>query len=322
MFDIVALGELLIDFTPQGLSEKGNLLFEANPGGAPANVLAAAAMLGAKTAMIGKVGADIFGETIKNTLNGLHINTNNVHTTTAHFTTLAFVTLDKSGNRSFSFARKNSADVMLTEDDINESLIQNTKIFHCGTLSLTHSESKKATVKALQAAKKNDIIISTDPNLRLALWGNKAEAKAAIELVLTYADIIKISEEELDFLYGNGDIKKNADILFKTYNPKIIFITCGKNGAYLLNKEVFLYHPAFDNIKSIDTTGAGDCFLGAALQMLSELQLDFFKLKKEKCLEILKFANAAAGLSTKKYGALSAMPDIQQIHQLMYDNPS
>ena len=317
MYDIVSLGELLIDFTPQGLSEKGNFVFEANPGGAPCNVLAQMAKLGLKTAFIGKVGQDTFGTFLKDTIEKIGIDSKCLKLTEDAFTTLAFVTLDESGNRSFAFSRNNSADVCLTEDDVDENIIKNSKIFHIGTLSLTHSTSKCATLKALKIAKENGILISVDPNLRLPLWKKEDDAKEAIDLALSYADIIKISDYEIEFLTGIKDVVEGAKILYKKYNPSIMFATCGKDGAYVLKDDIIIHHPCYDNVKTIDTTGAGDSFCGASLKKLIDFNLDFKSLSKDNLTDIIKYASGAASLATTKYGAIMIMPSDEEIKNLI-----
>ena len=317
MFDIVSLGELLIDFTPQGVSDKGNYLFEANPGGAPCNVLAAMAKLGCKTAFMGKIGTDTFGNFLKDTVEKIGINTDGLKMTDENFTTLAFVTLDADGNRSFAFSRNNSADVMLTEDEVDEDIIKNSKIFHCGTLSLTHPQVKKATLKALNTAKENGVIISVDPNLRLPLWKSEDDAKEAINTVLEYADIIKISDYEIEFMCGEKDVLEGAKKMYKQYNPKIMFATCGKDGAYIIKDDIVLHHPCYDEVKTVDTTGAGDCFCGTSLKKLIDYKLDFASLTKDDCFDIIQYASAAASLATTKYGAISIMPSDDEIKQLI-----
>lgn len=316
MFDTVSLGELLIDFTPRGLSEQGSYVFEANSGGAPCNVLAAMTKLGNSAAFIGKVGDDTFGHFLCDTLKRLNINTDSLYFSEDSFTTLAFVTIDETGNREFSFNRNKSADVMLAPEEVDSELIKKSRIFHCGTLSLTDSPSKEATLRALDVAKENGILISVDPNLREPLWKNLDDARRAINLVLGYADIIKISDYELEFLYGIKDIKQSALKLWNEYKPKILFVTCGRDGAYLLKDDIFLHHPCFD-VKTIDTTGAGDCFCGAALSCILNKQLNFAGLDVQSCSYILKFASAAASLATTKRGAIASMPDTEDIVKLM-----
>ncbi|MBQ4161134.1 MAG: carbohydrate kinase [Clostridia bacterium] len=317
MKDIIGLGELLIDFTPRGTSEHGSYVFESNPGGAPPNVLAAMQKLGKSTAFIGKIGTDTFGVFLKDTLVKLGIDTEGLVMTDEYFTTLAFVTLDDDGNRSFAFARKASADVMLSADEVNEDQIKNARIFHCGTLSLTHESAKQATIKALECAKANGVCISVDPNLRLALWENEDKAKEAIRLALSYADILKISDYEIEFLYGTTDIKEGIKRLQADFGAKLIFATCGKDGAYMAKGDMVLHHPCFDSVKTVDTTGAGDCFCGTALSKLLDYNLDIDALNEEACMDILRYANAAASLATASYGAIPAMPDDSQIQALI-----
>lgn len=316
MFDTVSLGELLIDFTPRGLSEQGSYVFEANSGGAPCNVLAAMTKLGNSAAFIGKVGDDTFGHFLCDTLKRLNINTDSLYFSEDSFTTLAFVTIDETGNREFSFNRNKSADVMLAPEEVDSELIKKSRIFHCGTLSLTDSPSREATLRALDVAKENGVLISVDPNLREPLWKNLDDARRAINLVLGYADIIKISDYELEFLYGIKDIKQSALKLWNEYKPKILFVTCGRDGAYLLKDDIFLHHPCFD-VKTIDTTGAGDCFCGAALSCILNKKLNFAGLDVQACSYILKFASAAASLATTKRGAIASMPDTEDIVKLM-----
>lgn len=316
MFDVISLGELLIDFTPRGLSEQGSYVFEANSGGAPCNVLAAMTKLGKSAAFIGKVGDDTFGHFLCDTLKRLDINTDSLYFSKDSFTTLAFVTIDETGNREFSFNRNKSADVMLAPEEVDTELIKKARIFHCGTLSLTDSPSREATLRALDIAKENSVLISVDPNLREPLWKNLDDARQAIKLVLGYADIIKISDYELEFLYGIKDIKQSALKLWNEYKPKILFVTCGRDGAYLLKDDIFLHHPCFD-VQTIDTTGAGDCFCGAALSCMLNKQLNFAGLDVQTCSYILKFASAAASLATTKRGAIASMPDTEDIVKLM-----
>lgn len=311
MTDVTALGEILIDFTP-----KGKMLFEANAGGAPCNVLAALSKLSKSTAFIGKIGCDTFGGFLKQTLENYGINTDGLKETEDYFTTLAFVSLDENGNRDFAFSRKFSADIMLKKDDVDENIILNSKIFHCGTLSMTEDCSRKAQLFALDTAKSRNIAISVDPNLRLPLWKNESDAKKAMDTVFSYADIIKISDYEIEFLCGEKDVLLGAEKIFKQYSPKILFATCGENGAYLIKDDIMLHHPCFD-VKTLDTTGAGDCFLGAALAKILDYNLDFGSIQYKQCKDILQFASAAAGLATEKYGAMASMPTLEEILSLI-----
>lgn len=310
MTDVTALGEILIDFTP-----KGKMLFEANAGGAPCNVLAALSRLSKSTAFIGKVGADMFGNFLKNTIEEYGIDTTGLTTTEDYFTTLAFVSLDENGNRDFAFSRKFSADIMLKKADVDENIILNSRIFHCGTLSMTEEASRKAQIFALDTAKSRGVVISVDPNLRMPLWKSEADAKNAMDTVFSYADIIKISDYEISFLCGNKDVLTGADELFKKYRPKILFATCGENGAYLIKDDIILHHPCFD-VNTVDTTGAGDCFLGAALARILDYNLDFGTIQYKQCKDILRYASAAASLATEKYGAMASMPNNDEINKL------
>ena len=317
MFDIISLGELLIDFTPRGTSERGNFLFEASPGGAPCNVLAAAAALGKKTAFIGKVGNDTFGNFLEGTVTSLGIDSSSLYKTDDAFTTLAFVTLDSEGNRSFAFARNKSADTLLCPGEVSEELIKNTKIFHVGTLSLTDEPAAAATVYALETARANNVTVSADPNLREPLWKSLDDAKKAIRKVLSYADIIKISDYELEFLYGTSDTKAGARMCFEEFSPKILFATCGKDGAFVLTPDCTLHHPCYLKVKTVDTTGAGDSFCGSALSALIDEGLDFENLTGEKLFNIIQYASAAASITTSRYGAISVMPSDAEIRELI-----
>lgn len=310
-YDIVALGELLIDFT-----DRGARLYEANPGGAPCNVLAAAAKLGDRTAFIGKVGADMFGKMLRRTIEELGIDASHLYETEDAFTTLAFVALDENGNREFSFSRHKSADLLLTEAEIDEEMIRNARVFHCGTLSLTDEPSRSATLYAMKLARKNGVCVSVDPNLRMGLWKTKEDAAEAIRTVLAAADIIKISDYETEFLYGTADPKEAIARLCAEYSPKMVFLTCGNQGAYLWKDNVLLHEPCFD-VKTIDTTGAGDSFCGAALHMLLAFGMVPEQLTESDCRTLLRYASAAASLTTTKRGAIPALPDQAEIEALL-----
>ena len=210
-----------------------------------------------------------------------------------------------------------SADVMLRMDEVNFNLIAQSKVFHCGTLSLTHPNSRMATIKALEYAKESDLCVSVDPNLRMNLWKSEKDAKEAIKLVLRYANIVKISDYEIDFLYGNCDINTAIQKIAEEFNPKVIFITCGKDGAYMAANGNLCFEPCIEGIITIDTTGAGDCFCGAALSQLLDVDLKFEELTVDKCEKILKFANASANLSTTKYGAIPSMPTVDEILEIL-----
>lgn len=318
MFDVTALGELLIDFTPAGISEQGNVCFERNPGGAPANVLACIARLGGKTAFIGKVGDDIFGHFLAHTLKDHNIDISGLKFANDAKTSLAFVQLNPDGDRSFSFYRNPGADTRLLPTEIEYDLIKNSRVFHFGSLSLTDEPSKSATLEALKFAKENGCIISYDPNLRPALWKSLEHALNEIKSVLGFSDILKISEEELEFITGMTDLQKGSLKLYKSYGIKIILITRGAMGCFFRYKEETGSKPTFTECKTIDTTGAGDAFLGSFLFSLlsrdikSPDELDLHMLE-----EIIFFSNAAASLSTRKKGAIPSMPDLSEVNELL-----
>lgn len=314
MYDVVALGELLIDFTPSGTSEKGCTIFEQNPGGAPANVLALLAKLGKKTAFIGKVGEDQFGLFLKNTLENLNIDTTGLILSKEFNTTLAFVHLNDNGDRTFSFYRNPGADMMLTKDELKLDLIHKAKIFHFGSLSLTKEPVISATFKALDYAKAKNKIISYDPNLRTALWDNLDFAKAQIKKGLHYADILKVSEEELLFITDICDMEKATKYLLDNYNIKFIFVTLGEKGCFYRYCNNYGIVESF-KVNPVDTTGAGDSFLGAVLYKLIDKDID--NLPIDKLIKIVRFANAVGALVTTKKGSLSIMPDLNSINSML-----
>lgn len=314
MYDVVSLGELLVDFTPIGESERGNRILEVNPGGAPCNVLAMLSKLGQKTAFIGKVGNDQFGNMLVNTLQNETIDTSGVILDSNYPTTLAFVHLDHIGDRSFSFYRNPGADCMLREEELDKVILQNTKVFHFGTLSMTNEPSKTATKKAIALAKNSGAMISFDPNLRMPLWKSEQEAKEAILYGMQQCDILKISDEEMEFILGISDVEEGTAILAKQYNIKLIFVTAGSKGSMFRYGNITGNKPAYENVKVSDTTGAGDCFCGAMLYRL--LKAGFDGLNKEYLEESLNFANAAAALVVSKTGAMKAMPTMQEIMNL------
>ena len=310
MFDVTALGEVLIDFTPCGVSEAGMALFEQNPGGAPANVLAAVSNLGQKPAFIGKVGDDMHGALLKDTLDRIGVDTSGMVVDPNYFTTLAFVSL-KNGERSFSFARKPGADTQLTSEEINLDVVRNTKIFHCGSLSLTDEPARSATFFAVKEAKEAGAVISYDPNYRALLWKSEEEAVKHMRSMIPYADIMKISDEETVLLSGKSDPKEAAEVLL---NPGVdcVIVTLGKDGALLKTKQVEVQVKGKDR-KPVDTTGAGDSFWGGILSRLALNNVKPADLTEAQAEEYLKFANAVAGLCVEKRGAIPAMPTLEQV---------
>ncbi len=315
-FDVVALGELLIDFTENGQSGQGNPLLEANPGGAPCNVLAMLQKLGKKTAFIGKVGKDTFGKQLTEVVQNIGINTDNLVQDASVHTTLAFVHTYPDGEREFSFYRNPGADMMLRKDEVQEEIIKSGKIFHFGTLSSTHPGVREATRYGIQIAKENGLLVSFDPNLREPLWESLGDAKAEIAYGLSQCDILKISDNELEFMTDTADYSKGVAILREKYpNLTLIFVTLGKTGSRAYYKDIMVEKPPFLEVKTVEKTGAGDTFEGCALGYLLEHDLEH--LTEENLEELLVFANAGASLITTRKGALKVMPEREEILKLM-----
>jgi fructokinase len=315
-YDVVALGELLIDFTSSGLSGNGNQLFEANPGGAPGNVLAMLSKLGRHTAFIGKVGDDFFGKGIIDTLDQLGIDTAAISKDGHANTTLAFVNNKADGDREFTFFRNPGADTRLDASDVPVELIQNASVFHFGSLSLTHEPSRTATGIAVTAAKESGALISFDPNLRPLLWETLVYARKQMEWGCSVCDILKISDEEAEFLTDCKDTRLAAERLRSLYpNIRMLFITKGKSGSEGYWGDVYAEQPAFTSADTIDTTGAGDTFLGCCLSLVLDLDID--EPDAGALIDMLIYANAAASLVTTKQGALRSMPERGSIEKLI-----
>lgn len=316
MYDITAIGELLIDFTPHGKSPAGNSLFEMNPGGAPANVVAAIAKLGKKGAFIGKVGNDNFGSFLNQTLMEIGVDTSGLVYSEDIKTTLAFVHLDDSGDRSFSFYRKPGADIMLSEEEVDLNIIKNSTIFHFGSVSLTNEPSRTATFKAAKYAREKGLIVSYDPNLRPALWENLGLAKEIIIEGLEYADILKISEEELLFITDTDDLINGTQYLRDKFNIDLIMVTLGAKGCFYRYKNNTGSLPTYD-VKTIDTTGAGDAFLGGLLFKILEKEKKLRELSADEVHDMIDFANAVGSLTTTGKGAIPAMPTLAEVVNCM-----
>ena len=313
-YDVIALGELLIDFTMNGQSEQGNNMFEACPGGAPCNVLALLNKMGKKTAFIGKVGKDQFGALLRDTITEAGIDASNLMVDENVNTTLAFVHTFPDGDREFSFYRNPGADMMLTADEVNPEVVKDTKVFHFGTLSMTHEGVREATKKAVETAKANGCLVSFDPNLRPPLWGSLDLAKEQMEYGFGKCDILKISDNEIQFVSGKEDYDEGIAYLQETYNIPLILLTMGKDGSRAYYKGMRVERPGF-SVKAIETTGAGDTFCGSSLNYLVEH--DFENLTEEQLGEMLTFANAAAALVTTKKGAIKAMPVKEEVLELI-----
>lgn len=313
MIDVVALGELLIDFATQSTDIDGYPTMAAHPGGAPANFLAALSKFGAKTALLGKVGTDTFGKLLLNTLANAGIETKGMVTADDVFTTLAFVTFDESGDRQFAFARKPGADTTISFEEIDLSLIDEAKIFHFGTLSLTDEPARSATYRAVAYAKSKGKLITYDPNLRKPLWKDLAEAKTQLLWGLSQADVVKISDEEVEFLFGMAP-EEGAAYILENYGVKLVFVTCGADGCYFKNAVAHGKVPSLHGIKVIDTTGAGDIFGGSAVWKLLQLGVAPDALKEAQLRELVTFACTAAGLSTTRPGGISSVPELFEVN--------
>jgi len=315
IFDVTALGELLIDFTENGTSSQGNTLFEANPGGAPCNVLSMLTKLGKKTAFIGKVGNDQFGVRLKSALEEVGIDTRNLVMDEKIHTTLAFVHTFADGDRDFSFYRNPGADMMLTKDEVQKDLISSSRIFHFGTLSSTHPGVREATRSALDHAKKEGLLISFDPNLREPLWDSLEDARREIAYGMNYCDILKISDNEMEFMTGTTDYTAGVAKLRETYSIPLILVTLGKEGSRAYYKNCMIEAAPFLQENTIETTGAGDTFCASILNYILEHGLN--SLSEEQLKEMLTFANAAASLITTRKGALRVMPSKKEVEDFM-----
>ncbi|MBQ8068106.1 MAG: carbohydrate kinase [Solobacterium sp.] len=318
-YDVTALGELLIDFTQGGMSEQENPMFEANPGGAPCNVLSMLSRLGKKTAFIGKVGNDGFGKQLAQAIEEVGIDASGLMFDNEVHTTLALVHKLENGDRDFSFYRNPGADMMLREEEVNEDLIRNAKIFHFGTLSLTDEEVKKATHRAVAIAEDAGMIRSFDPNLRPPLWKSLDEAKVQVDWGLQHCDILKISDNEITWFTGLDDYDEGIAALRKQYpNIRLICLSMGPDGSRAYYEDVRVEVPAFLQEGTIETTGAGDTFGACVLNGILESGLD--GLDEAKLKEILTFANAAASIVTTRKGALRVMPQKDEVLAFLKTN--
>ena len=314
-YDVVALGELLIDFTESGLSPQGNPLLEVNPGGAPCNVLSMLQNLGHRTAFLGKVGQDTFGDLLADAISACGIETRGLLRDGDVHTTLAFVHTHPDGDRSFSFYRKPGADVRLTAEELDEGLLTGCRIFHFGTLSLTDEPCRTATQIAVDTARKAGAILSFDPNLREPLWSDLAEAKRQIEWGLARCDILKISDNEVLFVTGETDFEKGAAILLDRFpNIRLLNITAGPDGSHCFYDGRHVFAPGF-KVPTIETTGAGDTFCACVLRDV--LQNDLDDRTDESLFAMLRFANAAAAIVTTRKGALRVMSTLPEIQALL-----
>ena len=316
MIDVTALGELLIDFTYLSTDETGYPTMAAHPGGAPANFLAALAGFGAKTALLGKVGADAFGKLLVKTLEQAGIETRGLVQSSGVFTTLAFVTLDESGDREFSFARKPGADTRLTFDELDLGLIDGARVFHFGSLSLTDEPARTTTRRAVAYARERGKLVTYDPNLRKPLWKDLAEAREQLLWGLGQADVVKISDEEVEFLFGLSP-EEGAERILDEYGAKLVFVTCGAEGCAYRNRNASGRVPGLSGLTVTDTTGAGDIFGGSAVWALLQTGKAPEGLGRGELERITAFACASAGLSTTRAGGLSSLFSLEEIKARM-----
>lgn len=314
-FDVTALGELVIDFTENGLSAQGNHLMEANPGGAPCNVLSMLGRLGRKTAFIGKVGDDFLGRHLKTVVEDAGIDTRNLLLDEKVHTTLAFVHTYPGGDRDFSFYRDPGADMNLRPEEVDEALIADSRIFHFGSLSMTHPGVREATQKALRIAKESGCLISFDPNLRPPLWNTLEEARERIAFGMTQCDILKISDNEIQWFTGEEDYDAGIRILQQTYRIPLILLSMGRDGSRAYYRDSRVEAAPFLQKNTIETTGAGDTFCACVLSFVLEHGLD--DLSEQDLHEMLRFANAAAALITTRKGALRVMPTKEEVQALL-----
>lgn len=318
-FDVVAIGELLIDMTDNGISEQGNTVFEANPGGAPCNVLAMLSKLNHSVSFVGKVGGDIFGWKLKRVLDEVGICSDYLCIDPDCRTTLAFVETKEGGDRDFSFYRNPGADMMLEKKDIDEEVLQNTKIFHFGTLSMTHDLVRNATKYAVETAKNCGELISFDPNIRESLWDSMELAREQVNYGLSMCDILKISDNEMEWLTGESDYSVGIAKIREKYSIPLILLSMGRDGSrayyYGKSESIVVENKAFIQEGTIETTGAGDTFMACVLHFVLQVGLDQFN--KEKLSEMLRFANVAASVITTRRGALRVMPSEKEIREIL-----
>ncbi len=310
--DVVALGELLIDFTCVSADADGYPTMAAHPGGAPANFLAAVTKFGGKTALLGKVGTDTFGRLLTGTLEQAGIETRGIVASSDVFTTLAFVTLDAHGDREFAFSRKPGADTQLRFSELELPLIDDAKAFHFGTLSLTDEPARATTYRAVAYAKERGKLITFDPNLRKPLWKDLETAREQMLWGLSQADVVKISDEEIEFLFGLSP-QEGAKKILCDYGVKLVFATCGADGCWFENQNACGHVDSLKGIKVVDTTGAGDIFGGSAVWKVLQTGKRPEELNEAELREAVRFACTAAGLSTTKPGGISSVPELSAV---------
>ncbi len=315
MFEVVALGELLIDFTPAGCSSSGENLFEENPGGAPANVVTALARLGRRTGFIGKVGNDQFGYYLRSVLEKHNVCTNGPALDSEANTTLAFVHLAENGERSFSFYRNPGADTRLTIDEIKPEMLD-TRIFHFGSLSLTDEPTRSTTLAVLRKMKEQNVLVSYDPNFRPPLWSSLSQARKLMLQAMHYADIVKLTDDELLFVLGTNDLARGSAELAIEFDLSAVLVTLGERGCFYYVQGQTGVVPAF-SVEAVDTTGSGDAFVAGILHKVLEHDFPITQWNRVEMEESVLFANAVGGLASTKKGGIPAMPSLDEVNQLL-----
>lgn len=316
IYDVTTFGEILIDFTSQGVNEDGQMLYARNPGGAPANVAVAAGKLGAHTAFLGKAGKDAHGEFLQEVLKKEQVDTSGLILDKEYFTTLAFVDVKENGERTFSFARKPGADTEIRKEEIDIDVLDRTNIFHVGSLSLTAQPARDTTLYAVKRARNKGSLISYDPNYRASLWPDEETAKRQMRSLIPYVDLMKISDEETELLTGEKDAEKAAEALY-CQGVKVVAVTMGGDGAYIYCRDGGSLVPGFQAERIGDTNGAGDSFWGGFLYKISTSEKRLQELAKEELVEYARFGNAVASLCVEKKGAIPAMPTLMQVETRM-----
>ena len=311
MFDVCGLGDALVDMKP-ALSNEGKPCMEPNPGGTVANMLSACACLGMSCVFIGKVGEDIFGRYMAREFQFHGVDISGIRFDEAVRTTLSFVSLDEKGERSFSFYRHPGADSMLSEEEVDCGLIASAKVFHFSAMPLTNEPARSACRKAIRVAKESGCLLSCDVNLRKNLWPDLRKAKEVIWDFIRYADILKASEEELEFLTGCSDIKKAVDMIYDAYRNPLIVATLGAEGCYFKRGKDVGRLCTYEAC-AVDTTGAGDAFVGGMLYRLLKNPKKLNEYSAEEIHEVFDFANAAGTCSVTKVGSMSSMPHISDV---------
>lgn len=317
MYDVVALGELLVDFTPNKISENGNPCFERNPGGGPANMSCAVSKLGGKVAFLAQVGNDMFGQALKKIVENENVDCTQVRLSDEYKTTLAFVGLDESGERSFSFYRMHGADTMMKTSDYDLSVLKDTKYFFLSSVLMAEGTSRETSFEILEEVKKNGVPVVFDPNLRFNLWEDHRELKECVRKALTYADIVKVSDEELEYLMESDNLSEAAKKMKEEFHIGILLVTHGKDGCVAYTDNGIIKHEGFAVEKPVDTTAAGDSFTGGFLSTLASYDKNYNECSLEEIRRCIEIGNAVGSLTVTKRGAISALPNWDEVKKIL-----